>query len=77
MEKEYYWNIMKCPKCGAIFAIPTYDFEKYVDDDYDYEDIRCFNCNEKSSIQKFNQGTMLSNRGLEVKVVRSLSKQEE
>ena len=72
MEKEYLWNIMECPNCHTVFAIPTYDFTRHVDNEDTY-DLKCYGCEKEFSARNLNQGTMKSNRGLKVEIVKTLS----
>lgn len=63
-NNEHKWNIIKCPKCNKITAIPICDFNDIINCSRD--NYSCYNCNEKFHIKNSNCGFMIANRGVVV-----------
>lgn len=72
-NKLYEWNILKCPHCEIVIAVPTYTCRRITDDFTEYNTINCVRCCEDFNIIDNNEGLMNSNRGLEVATVIKLT----
>ncbi len=71
MSKAYYWEVIKCPRCDKVYAIPVYNFHQ------EYKDtasrFHCCYCKQDISMYDAIQGGMIADRGLIVETVMILT----